>query len=153
MPSMPWTGSSWPGLSLPAASPFLPSTWGRGLPPTDTHICTTGLWAAWALAGIPQGPLEAAAAVRGQDPSPSGVQELLHVGQQRLAGREEAGAEPQQLPAPLLAVPVATEPSVWTLQDQLPAPMAPLPDAKKAFTPRRWQRCYCAHFVEERAEG
>lgn len=115
-------GSSWPGLSLPVTSPYLPSSWGRGLPTTDTHICTAGLRA---LAGIPQGSLDTAAAVRGQEPCPPGVQELLHVGQQCLAGREEASAEPQQLPASLLAVPVATEPSAWTLRDQLPGAHGP----------------------------
>lgn len=53
----------------------------------------------------PDNPLDATAAVGGQQLPPPRVYELLGVGQQGLAGREEASAEPQQLPAPLLAVP------------------------------------------------
>lgn len=34
-----------------------------------------------------------------------GLQELLHVRQQDVAGRKQTGAEPQQLPALLLTVP------------------------------------------------
>lgn len=35
----------------------------------------------------------------------AGLQEALHVGQEDVAGREEARAQPEQLPAPFLAVP------------------------------------------------
>lgn len=68
----------------------------------STHMQT--LLGVWEQAGSPQDPLEAAAAVRGQQLLPPRVDELLSVGQQCLARWEEARAEPQQLPAPLLAV-------------------------------------------------
>lgn len=72
-------------------------------PPALPEKCSGGTWE---LAGSPQDPLDAAAAVGGQHLPPPRVYELLGVRQQRLAGWEEAGAEPQQLPAPLLTVPV-----------------------------------------------
>lgn len=56
-------------------------------------------------AAVPQGLLEPLQAVDGERAVLPGLQEALHVGQEDVAGGEEAGAQPEQLPAPLLAVP------------------------------------------------
>lgn len=56
-------------------------------------------------AAVPQSFLEPLQAVDGERAVPPGLQEALHVGQEDVAGGEEAGAQPEQLPAPLLAVP------------------------------------------------
>lgn len=77
--------------------------------------------------GSPQHHLDAAAAVGSQLLPPPSVYELLGMGQQRLARGEEASAEPQQLPSPLLTVPagsVGGEPSGdWARQGPTEAAM------------------------------
>lgn len=54
----------------------------------------------------PQRFLEPLQAVEGQRTVLAGLQEPLHVGQEDVAGREEARAQPEKFPAPLFAVPV-----------------------------------------------
>ena len=54
---------------------------------------------------VPQGLLQPLQAVDGERAVLAGLQEALHVGQEDVAGGEEACAQPQQLPAPLLTVP------------------------------------------------
>ena len=55
---------------------------------------------------VPQGFLESLQAVDGEWAVLAGLQEALHVGQEDVAGWEEPCAQPEQLPAPLLTVPV-----------------------------------------------
>lgn len=65
------------------------------------------LWAIASAPGaaVPQGFLEPLQAVDGEGAVLPGLQEALHVGQEDVARGEEARAQPEQLPAPLLAVP------------------------------------------------
>lgn len=116
-PSLHPPGPHPPPSSLAARGPILPPklTLASGESSRDHELLEgwpgiPGLWAQgqrWGLEalGSPEDPLDAAAAVGGQQLPPPGVDELLGMGQEPLAGREEASAEPQQLPAPLLAVP------------------------------------------------
>lgn len=61
-------------------------------------LCSSGTAA-------PQGFLEALQAVEGERAVLARLHEALHVRQEDVAGREEARAQPEQLPAPLLAIP------------------------------------------------
>lgn len=77
---------------------------GAGHPPQHLpQALGPRLCSSWAA--IPQGFLEPLQAVEGEGTVLAGLQEALHVGQQDVAGGEEAGAQPEQLPATLLAVP------------------------------------------------
>lgn len=98
-----------PGGPQPRAGPTS-RVWSRphprGTPPARCgweHLPAPG--PSSSRAAVPQGFLEALQAVEGQRAVLAGLQEALHVGQEDAAGREEARAQPEQLPAPLLAVP------------------------------------------------
>lgn len=69
-------------------------------PSSACCLCPVQVWAS-----VPEGFLEPLKAVNGEWAVLAGLQEALYVGQEDVAGREEACAQPEQLPAPVLAIP------------------------------------------------
>lgn len=86
-------------------------------------------------APVPQGFLEPLQAVDGEWAVLAGLQEALHVGQENVARWEEASAEPEQLPAPLLAVPVGGGPIGVTGTCVILGPHPPVPHPKDQHHP------------------